>query len=134
VLPGVRFAVDAYVDFARTKPWPLAIASSLTELFAPDLMQERLRAFEQFYTWIAPTGLDYFRSRIVQARVDSDQGLNLTIHYCATRQLQEEAVRALAFKCDVLWAMLDAMILAYGENIEYAGRQLDALTLAARAQ
>ncbi len=50
VLPGVRFAVDAYVDFARTKPWPIAIASSLTELFAPDLMHERLAAFEKYYT------------------------------------------------------------------------------------
>ena len=130
VLPGVRFAVDAYVDFARTKPWPLAIASSLTELFAPDLMQERLRAFEQFYTWIAPEGLEYFRSRIVQARVDSDQGLNLTMHYCDTYLLQEAALRALAFKCDVLWAMLDAMFLAYGEGIEYAGRQLAYITVA----
>ena len=114
VLPGVRFAVDAYIQFARTRPWMLAIASSLTELFAPDLMQERLRAFEQFYTWIDPAGLEYFRSRIIQARIDSDQGLALTIHYCATRELQEAALNALSFKCDVLWTMLDAMLLAYG--------------------
>jgi pyrroloquinoline-quinone synthase len=108
VLPGVRFAVDAYINFARTRPWPLAIASSLTELFAPDLMQERLAAFEKYYTWIAPEGLAYFRSRITQASVDSDQGLAITMTYCNTRQMQEEAVKALAFKCDVLWAMLDA--------------------------
>ena len=116
VLPGVRFAVDAYVNFARTKPWPIAIASSLTELFAPDLMRERLVAFEKYYTWIAPAGLAYFRSRITQARVDADQGLELTMCYCNTRQLQEEAVKALSFKCDLLWAMLDAMMLVYGSK------------------
>ncbi len=119
VLPGVRFAVDAYVNFARTKPWPIAIASSLTELFAPDLMSERLAAFEKHYTWVAPAGLEYFRSRITQARVDADQGLELTICYCKTRQLQEEAVKALSFKCDLLWAMLDAMMLAYGSKPDY---------------
>ncbi|QBD77403.1 pyrroloquinoline quinone biosynthesis protein PqqC [Ktedonosporobacter rubrisoli] len=109
VLPGVRFAVDAYVQFARTKPWPIAIASSLTELFAPDLMQSRLQAFERYYSWISPSGLDYFRARIVQAATDSRQGLELTLRYCSTLQLQEEAVRALGFKCDVLWSILDAL-------------------------
>jgi pyrroloquinoline-quinone synthase len=117
VLPGVRFAVDAYVDFARTKPWPIAIASSLTELFAPDLMHERLAAFEKYYTWVAPEGLGYFSSRITQARIDSDQGLELTMTYCNTRALQEEAVKALSFKCDVLWSMLDAMMQAYGNSL-----------------
>jgi pyrroloquinoline-quinone synthase len=119
VLPGVRFAVDAYVNFARTKPWPIAIASTLTELFAPDLMRERLAAFEKYYTWVAPAGLEYFRSRITQACVDADQGLELTMCYCNTRQLQEEAVKALSFKCDLLWAMLDAMMLAYGSKPDY---------------
>ena len=114
VLPGVRFAVDAYITFARTKPWPLAIASSLTELFAPDLMQTRLHAFETHYRWIAPQGLAYFRARISQARVDANQGLELTLSYCTTPQLQEEAVGALSFKCDLLWAMLDTMMLKYG--------------------
>jgi pyrroloquinoline-quinone synthase len=118
VLPGVRFAVDAYVNFARTKPWPVAVASSLTELFAPDLMSERLAAFEKYYTWVPSWGLEYFRSRLTQARVDSDQGLELTITYCSTRELQEEAVRALSFKCDLLWAMLDAMMLAYGSHLD----------------
>jgi pyrroloquinoline-quinone synthase len=113
VLPGVRFAVDSYVNFARTRPWPIAVASSLTELFAPDLMKERLLAFEHYYSWVAPWGLQYFRSRILQARVDSDQGLELTLRACETRTLQEQAVRALSFKCDVLWGMLDAMMLAY---------------------
>jgi pyrroloquinoline-quinone synthase len=107
--PGVRFAVDAYVNFARTRPWPVAVASSLTELFAPDLMAQRLAAFEKHYTWIDPSGLDYFRRRLTQARVDSEEGLRLTLAHCNTRALQEEAVSALSFKCDVLWAMLDSI-------------------------
>jgi pyrroloquinoline-quinone synthase len=109
LLAGVRFAVDAYVNFARTQPWPIAIASSLTELFAPDLMTARLAAFEKFYPWIDPRGLDYFRRRVTQARRDSDEALAITLEYCNTPELQREALRALEFKCDVLWSMLDAI-------------------------
>jgi pyrroloquinoline-quinone synthase len=109
LLPGVRFAVDAYVNFARTQPWPVAIASSLTELFAPDLMSARLAAFEKFYSWIDAGGLDYFRRRVTQARRDSDEALGITLEYCNTPELQREAVHALEFKCDVLWSMLDAI-------------------------
>ena len=109
VLPGVRFAVDAYVNFARTKSWPIAIASSLTELFAPDLMTERLEAFAKYYPWIGPDGLDYFRARLIQAKEDSDFALQATLEYCSDRSAQEEAVRAIRFKCEVLWAILDAV-------------------------
>jgi pyrroloquinoline-quinone synthase len=109
LLPGVRFAVDAYVNFARTKPWPVAVASSLTELFAPDLMATRLAAFEKYYDWVKPWGFDYFRSRVTQAKVDSEEGLKLTLAYCNTPALQEEALSALSFKCDLLWSMLDAI-------------------------
>src|SRR5438477_3282294 len=87
VLPGVRFAVDAYVNFARTRPWPVAIASSLTELFAPDLMSARFTAFEKFYSWIDARGLDYFRRRITQARLDSDEALAITLQHCNTPEL-----------------------------------------------
>ena len=111
--PGVRFAVDAYVNFARTKPWPIAIASSLTEIFAPDLMAARLAAFEKFYSWIDPRGLDYFRRRVTQARRDSNEALAITLEYCNTPELQRDAVRALEFKCDVLWSLLDAIHHAY---------------------
>ena len=114
--PGVRFAVDAYVNFARTQPWPVAIASSLTELFAPDLMKTRLAAFEKFYQWIDPRGLDYFRRRVAQARGDADEALAITLEYCNTPELQREAIRALNFKCDALWSMLDAIHHAYGGN------------------
>jgi pyrroloquinoline-quinone synthase len=116
LLPGVRFAVDGYVNFARGQPWPIAIASSLTELFAPDLMTTRLAAFEKFYRWIDPRGLEYFRRRVTQARRDSDEALVVTLEYCDTPELQREAVRALEFKCDVLWSMLDAIHHAYGDQ------------------
>ena len=109
VVPGVRFAVDAYVNFARTQPWPIAVASSLTELFAPDLMAKRLEAFQRHYPWVEPRGLEYFRNRLTQARRDSGEALQLTHEHCATRELQEAAVRALHFKCDMLWAQLDAI-------------------------
>jgi pyrroloquinoline-quinone synthase len=109
LLPGVRFAVDAYVQLARTKPWPVAVASSLTELFAPDLMGERLAAFKQYYPWVPAWGLDYFRARLTQARRDSTQALELTLVHCRTAELQRQAVAALAFKCDVLWSMLDSL-------------------------
>jgi len=114
VVPGVRFAVDAYVNFARQKPWPIAVASSLTELFAPDLMQERLAAFERHYGWVHPDGLRYFRSRLTLARNDSAEALELTLAHCSTPELQREAVSALSFKCDLLWAMLDATRQASG--------------------
>jgi pyrroloquinoline-quinone synthase len=113
LLPGVRFAVDAYVNFARMKPWPVAIASSLTELFAPDLMQTRLAAFKKFYPWIAPEGLDYFGRRISQARRDSDEALEIVLKYCDTPELQDEAVRALEFKCNLLWSILDSIDHGY---------------------
>jgi pyrroloquinoline-quinone synthase len=109
LLPGARFAVDAYVNFARNQPWPIAVASSLTELFAPDLMSARLAAFEKFYRWIDPRRLDYFRRRVTQARRDSDEALAITLEYCDTPELQRKAVRALKFKCDVLWSLLDTI-------------------------
>ncbi|GGF99818.1 pyrroloquinoline-quinone synthase [Rhodococcoides trifolii] len=116
LLPGVRFAVDAYVNFTRTKPWVESVASSLTELFAPDLMTDRLAAFERHYTWIDPKELTYFRTRIVQAPRDSDHGLEIVRKYCTTKETQDAAMSALSFKCDVLWSMLDAIDLAYGHR------------------
>ena len=118
LLPGVRFAVDAYVNFARSQAWPVAIASSLTELFAPDLMSARLAAFERYYPWIDSGGLDYFRRRVTQARRDSDEALAITLKYCNTTELQGQAVHALEFKCDVLWSMLDAIHHAYGSEAD----------------
>jgi pyrroloquinoline-quinone synthase len=117
VLPGARSAVDDYVRLAREEPWPVAVASSLTELFAPDLMAERIRAFEQHYNWVPAWGMEYFRARLTQARVDSDEALELTLSRCNTRDLQGRAVAALARKCRILWSLLDAIMAAYGAGI-----------------
>lgn len=113
VVPGVRFAVDAYITFARTRPWVEAVAASLTELFAPDLMAERLAAFERFYTWIEPAGLAYFCARLMQAPRDAEHALEVVTEHCRTADEQARAVAALSFKCDVLWSMLDAIAWAY---------------------
>jgi pyrroloquinoline-quinone synthase len=75
-------------------------------------MAQRIEAFERFYGWIEPSGLEYFRSRLTQARRDSGEALELTLNYCVERPMQEAAVRALQFKCDLLWAVLDAIHLA----------------------
>jgi pyrroloquinoline-quinone synthase len=115
VVPGVRFAVDAYVTFARTRPWAEAVASSLTELFAPDLMTERLAAFERFYPWINRNGLAYFRARLVQAPRDAEHALEVVTERCRSTEEQARAVAALSFKCDVLWSILDAIDRAYPE-------------------
>jgi pyrroloquinoline-quinone synthase len=115
LVPGVRFAVDAYVTFARTRPWVEAVASSLTELFAPDLMSGRLAAFERRYSWIDRDGLAYFRARLEQAPRDSEHALEVVTAHCRSSQQQERAVAALSFKCDVLWSMMDAIDRAYQE-------------------
>jgi pyrroloquinoline-quinone synthase len=109
VLPAVRYAVDAYVTFARTKPWIEAVASSLTELFGPAAIRVRLEALERHYPWIDRAGLEYFRTRLVQAPRDARYALDLTVERCRTRAQQDAAVAALRFKTEVLWAQLDAI-------------------------
>lgn len=109
VLPGVRLAVDGYVNFCRLRPALEAVAASLTELSAPDLMRTRIDAFERHYRWIDADGLHYFRTRVAQGRRDSGEALDLVLRWARTRDDQERAVAALAFKCDVLWALLDAV-------------------------
>jgi pyrroloquinoline-quinone synthase len=109
VLPGVRFAVDAYVQFCRTRPWLEAVAASLTELFAPTIVTERLSAILTHYKWIEPDGLQYFRNRLTQAPRDAEYALGLVLERCVTREWQDRAVAALNFKCEVLWSLLDAV-------------------------
>ncbi len=114
VLPGVRFAVDAYFNFARTSPWQEGVCSSLTELFAPTIHKQRLAGWPELYPWIKPEGLTYFQKRVSQARRDVEHGLAFTLEYFSqSRQLQERALEILHFKLDILWTMLDAMYLAY---------------------
>jgi pyrroloquinoline-quinone synthase len=109
VLPAVRYAVDAYVTFARQRPWIEAVAASLTELFGPDAIRVRLTALETHYPWIDPAGLEYFRARLVQAPRDAQYALGLVVERCRTREQQERAVAALVFKTEMLWAQLDAI-------------------------
>ena len=109
VLPGVRYSVDAYVNFCRQEPWVFAVASSLTEMFGPGAIKVRIAALEEHYPWIDPAGLEYFRSRLHLAPKDAQYALEVTLERCRTRADQERAVAALSFKCDLLWAQLDAI-------------------------
>jgi pyrroloquinoline-quinone synthase len=109
VLPAVRYAVDAYVNFARQRPWIEAVASSLTELFGPSAIRVRLAALEEHYPWIDPAGLQYFRDRLVLAPRDAQYALGLVVERCVTREEQDRAVAALRFKTEMLWAQLDAI-------------------------
>ena len=113
MVPGVRFAVDAYVNFARRVPWQEAVCSSLTEMFAPQIHKDRLAGWPEFYPWIDQKGLHYFRSRIALASRDVEHGLAVTLDYFRTRETQQRALDILQFKLDILWSMLDAVEKAY---------------------
>jgi pyrroloquinoline-quinone synthase len=114
VRPGVRFAVDAYVNFARRAPWADSVCASLTELFAPEIHKQRLASWPGHYPWIDPAGLKYFQSRVSLARRDVEFGLATTLARFRTRAEQERALGILRFKLDVLWQMNDALAQAYG--------------------
>ncbi len=123
LLPGVRFAVDAYVNFCRSKPWLEAVAASLTEMFAPLIVKERLAAMLSHYKWVEerlaamlshykwvdPAGLQYFKNRLTQAPRDAEYALGLVTERLRTPEEQGRAVAALEFKCEVLWCLLDAV-------------------------
>lgn len=114
LLPGVRFAVDAYVNFARRAPWPEAVCASLTELFAPDIHRQRLAGWPQHYPWIDPAGLEYFQSRMSRARRDVEFALAVTLERFDTHAAQQRALEVLKLKLDILWQMNDAMALSFG--------------------
>jgi pyrroloquinoline-quinone synthase len=114
VAPGTRFAVDAYVNFARKAPWQEAVCSSLTELFAPTIHQKRLDSWPEHYPWIDANGYQYFRQRLSEARRDVEHGLRVTLEHFKTRAEQERALEILQFKLNVLWAMLDSIQVTYG--------------------
>jgi pyrroloquinoline-quinone synthase len=113
VVPGVRFAVDAYVNFARRAPWQEAVCSSLTEMFAPQIHKDRLASWPDAYPWIAQEGLQYFRSRIPLAGRDVEHGLAVTLAHFSTPAAQRRAIEILRFKLDILWSMLDAIEREY---------------------
>jgi pyrroloquinoline-quinone synthase len=113
VTPGVRFAVDAYVNFARQRPWQESVCSSLTELFAPHIHQQRISSWPAMYPWVKEEGFIYFKKRLTEARRDVEQGLGITLDYFSvSREMQLRALDILQFKLDVLWVMADAIMLA----------------------
>lgn len=116
VLPAVRFACDAYVTLVRERSLLEAVAASLTELFAPDLMSRRIAAWEQHYPWVDSDTLAYFRSRVTRARADGAEAVDFVTARADTREKQEACVRALIDKAEILWAMLDAIAAGGGED------------------
>jgi pyrroloquinoline-quinone synthase len=112
VLPGVRAACDAYVDFVEGATLVEAVASSLTECFAPELMERRISAWEKHYPWVPARARAYFEVRVGRARLDSRHGLEFVLEHATTRLEQERCVQALVKKCGVLWSLLDAVAAA----------------------
>jgi pyrroloquinoline-quinone synthase len=112
VVPGVRFAVDAYVSFARTRPWVEAVASGLTEMFSGHLMRQRVADMLANYPWVREDDLAYFTVRIDAVADEGRQTVDIVLRHAVTRHQQAAAIAALSFKCDVLWSMLDAIELA----------------------
>jgi coenzyme PQQ biosynthesis protein C len=115
ILPGTRFAVDAYVRFVREKSLLEAIASSLTELFSPVIIGERVKGMLANYDFVSPEALAYFETRPPAAARDADFALNYVKRHATTPDRQAEVLAALEFKCEVLWSMLDALHYAYVE-------------------
>ena len=113
LLPATRFAVDAYVHFVREKTLLEAIASSLTELFSPEIISERLEGMLNNYDFVSSQTLAYFSQRPPQAERDARFALDYVKANAVTPDAQESVLHALEFKCDVLWAMLDALYHAY---------------------
>jgi pyrroloquinoline-quinone synthase len=112
IAPGTRFAVDAYINFAKQRSWQESVCSSLTELFAPHIHQQRIDSWPDMYPWINKEGMQYFKNRLTQARRDVEQGLAVTLDYFSqSRAMQERALEILQFKLDVLWVMADAIML-----------------------
>jgi coenzyme PQQ biosynthesis protein C len=115
VLPGVRFACDAYVELVRSRSLVEAVASSLTEFFAPDLMSKRILAWERHYPWVSQDMLAYFRSRVPRARRDSEEAIDFVVRHATSYELQERCVAALIRKTEILWHLLDCVYAAYIE-------------------
>ena len=113
VLPGVRFACDNYVQFVRERSLLEAVASSLTEAFAPDIMTKRILAWEKHYPWVSPDMLGYFRSRVTRARRDSEEAIDWICDRATSYELQEACVAALIRKTEILWHLLDCVYAAY---------------------
>ncbi|MCW6507788.1 pyrroloquinoline-quinone synthase PqqC [Lichenifustis flavocetrariae] len=116
VLPATRFAVEAYVEFCRSRSLLEAIASSLTELFSPQIISERLSGMLAHYPFVSRDTLAYFTARPEQAQRDSDFALAYVMREARTPQEQHAVMAALEFKCNVLWLQLDGLWTAYVEG------------------
>lgn len=116
LLPTTRFAVEAYVEFVRDRSILAAIASSLTELFSPTIISERVSGMLRHYDFVSEETLAYFTPRLTQAPRDSDFALAYVREHARTPEQQKEVLGALEFKCSVLWSMLDALDYAYVEG------------------
>lgn len=112
-LPATRFAVGAYIQFVRERTLLEAIASSLTELFSPAIISERMEGMLKSYDFITPGTLAYFQQRPPQAQRDSEFALGYVKRHAVSVDTQQRVLAALEFKCDVLWSMLDALYHAY---------------------
>ncbi len=112
-LAATKFAVEAYVRFVRERPLLEAIASSLTELFAPDIHRERIAGLLEHYDFADDRTMSYFRKRLEEAPRDVQFGLGYVLREARTAEQQQGVIDALYFKCDVLWAQLDALYHAY---------------------
>ncbi len=115
VLIGVIFACDAYVQLVRERSLLEAVASSLTEFFAPDIMAKRIVAWEAHYPWVEPEMLAYFRARVTRAKRDSGEALEYVTTHATTLELQTRCVEALIRKTQILWHLLDTTYAAYVE-------------------
>ena len=113
LLPATRFAVDAYVHFVRDRSILEAIASSLTEMFSPSIIAERVSGMLSHYPFVTRDTLAYFTPRLTQAPKDVTFALSYVMAHAQTREQQELVLAALRFKCDVLWSQLDALYFAY---------------------
>ena len=123
VSPGVKFAVDAYVNFCKQRSWQESMCSSLTELFAPHIHQQRISSWPEMYPWIDESGLKYFKKRLTEARRDVEQGLNVTLDYFSqSREMQEKALDILQFKLNILWVIADSIMLQ-SSTITMVGRE-----------
>jgi pyrroloquinoline-quinone synthase len=111
----VRFACDAYVDLVRSRSLLEAVASSLTEFFAPDIMTKRILAWEKHYPWVNPEMLAYFRGRVTRAKRDSAEAIDFAVQHATSYELQGRCVAALIRKTEILWQLLDCVYAAHIE-------------------
>lgn len=122
VVPGVRFAVQAYINFARENAWHEAVISQLTELLAPKVRDDSLGQWPTLYPWIDTEGLACFRSHVAPAMSSVERELQIALQWCGTRQRQQSSLQILQFKLDILWTILDSIERAYPDDLEFVAR------------